>query len=525
MRAMIVGGEPRYAFGKVKENLARMGIDVVEHIGSDGKYERINGPRGCDCLILMKDVCSHRLFDEARKVASIANIPCVTTSKRWAVMKNDVGEMLQHRGIEAVKQTAVNLAFEKAARKARETEEAERRALEMATKGAAIASDASIRRLREATVLVLEDRPDLVLTPDRLTEKVTGLLHDTELRGVDAPKTIRDEARTTHQHWMIMGKRMSPSDARFAEKRRIIKIRNAWLSRTAKDHFAKTGHVLGCREIQEVASLVFGGKLSEETFQQIRTSHLGTEKTPVRAETPEVPKDTNMEQRRPGVRTKSTVEQTHRLLRDFFEVARAAGLVTFADVDRAAGLASGKAAKWGNHPPSNLHRGTKTLILNAMQRWRKEQATRPIQETLPLTQTAEVHQPGRPHNPEGAYTPPAGAKPIADRSTEGLLRELIRRLDAATFEEAVERIIRLNSATVTLTFTKGRTETEQKMITVANALRDLGMAIPDEIVRHFAGEIPDVFDDPQRVGMVTSKVGASVLIPDGATCVWIGKEG
>jgi len=501
---MIVGGEERYAFGITAKNLLTLGIEVKEHTASKGKFKPINGPKGCDIIIVMADVCDHRGINAARAVAKEAEIPVVVTHRKWATMKRDVGEVVQHVGIKAIqnakKQRVIN------AKNAREEEQAE-----LDAKGLAVANRAAVKangdaqksaiqQVTDATLLILEERPELVLQPDVLIERVTGLCGDEGKSVFDVKNLVRVEARKIQKAWFEDGAKCAPYGEPYERLKALHAIQHQWLNRWTQDAASKKGKVPTIVEIQKAAKAIFGRGIASRRLKtqnkelrkkmDAKMEDVWPKASKKLEEKSPTPPKRKKKPRRKQVVSKKVIQKTRQVLTAYFAAAKAVGVINYSDMDRETGNHIGRAAKWAH----KLEEGTAEYlkdasleaILRTTARWKKETRERQ-EETAPIA------------------APPKPLKPRARMVTEG-----------ATKPSSV-------STDVKIAFVSGLTDKDVEMFKAAEQLRALGVPVPLQIEEYFGGTVPKeepkVSVIPKTVEFDDVSPGVDVHIPVGTYAI------
>jgi hypothetical protein len=104
MKTLLVGGVDD-VYRVVRRSLEKYGIDIIEHWASDRKRIPSALPVSCEAVIILKDMTSHNLADTGRDLAKKSSLPWCMTSRKWAVMHEDISKTFNVRKEEPMAQT------------------------------------------------------------------------------------------------------------------------------------------------------------------------------------------------------------------------------------------------------------------------------------------------------------------------------------------------------------------------------------------------------------------------------------
>ena len=83
-RALVVGGQPNFIKGTFAPKLMEHGISVDWHHDWNQKRAPKALPTGCNLVLCIKDMVSHRLRDPAHKVAKASGVQALDVQRKWA---------------------------------------------------------------------------------------------------------------------------------------------------------------------------------------------------------------------------------------------------------------------------------------------------------------------------------------------------------------------------------------------------------------------------------------------------------
>jgi hypothetical protein len=256
LKAMVVGGEVRFVKGLTAQRLRTLGVEVVEHAGAKGKNELVGSVKGCDLIIVMVDVCNHGLYASAKKRANEEGVTFVQTSKSWALMQRAVRAAVRSLGRNTANVEDKDKPEQEKGKIMPKIEQA--KALTI-TPYNQVQRDV-VEKVREATVLVLEEYPEHVLAPQGAHPDVHRLLGKIDHHGIDIDACIDEVITAVHAEWAAHSAALSRKDPRYARKRAIMDIREKFMVRWGKAYAEATKRAPGRRVMENITLPIFGGK-------------------------------------------------------------------------------------------------------------------------------------------------------------------------------------------------------------------------------------------------------------------------
>ncbi len=485
MKAMIIGGEERYAFGITAKNLLTLGIEVKEHTASRGKFKPITGAKGCDLFIVMADVCNHRAINAARALAKQEKIPVVVTHRKWATMKKDVGEVVQHIGIQAIQDANKKALIDKKNTLKNEQDELDKKGVAMAKRAAEVAlgeaQNSILRHLKEATVLVLEERPELLLQPDRLLERVEDLSEGMDTSSLDVKKIVRDKTETVRVQWFADGTQCGPFSKRFKKLKALHKIQDNWLDHWYENNINRVGSIPAKVEVQKAFTAIFGREFSKRRITKLNKKWkeaMDAKLSDVWPEDSKMVEQPNKKLKRGWEASANTKRKARKFLRGYFAAAKNAGIDNCSVMDAQAKLTAGQSAKWlrklNNDTATYLKRKSLLKALIAIEKWNgvNVESTKALKAPKPA--------------------PVVAPKPVVVNEPRG----------------------------IKIGFVCGATDKDVEMFKAADQLRQLGIPVPKEIVAYFKGTVPE--EEPTTsvhdvaVTFKSNEAFVDVELPEGA---------
>ena len=558
MKALLVGGESRYAFGTLAQNLKGMGITVHAHAGGRGKSQPLHGLRGCDVVIVLTDVCNRGISTEAKILAESAQIPYVSTVRKWATMKQNIGEMLQLVGVKALQDKNKGVQTQKKAANTAEQDRLDRRALDLANNAAKdalnLANKAVLKQVKTAVGIVLEERPEMVNDAETLTRRVRDLVSDA--KNMDVTATVENTVTDIKARWKRGGRVGGISNENVADRQLVNRVRRTWALRFIGSHLAKHDELPSYQAIRTAMAAIFPKASGYETLKVYRSEAVlaFSKKRPVTeadiddalAGADDSP-DLNARSKESYRVNSSTLKKNQARISRYFKAAEGAGFEMLQAMDEAAGLKYGTSSKWRRKPPTRISEKNRTLVKAAIKKWK---ALVVDQAPLPFEVPVEV-------------------KKRREPAHSTVLQSILLKLGADNLKEAEEAIMafKANTASVEgwsswakrvktllgceegsevfdaiedlkkeaqkppVTVTQGKfagkvafltppNDRDRELFHAANNLRDLGIPIPQEIIRHFDGVVPKMIPELQRIKPVEfildAKDFTDVEIPEGS---------
>lgn len=502
MKAMIVGGEERYAFGQIAKNLATLAIEVSAHEAARGKSKPINATRGCDIIIVLKDLCGHGARNEARALAKSAGIPFVKTSKRWSQMRQDVGEVLQHIGIKTIQEASKNA--KSAARQAvvDEQKKLDAKAMKLAEQAEEDAlknakSD-SKRHITEAVQLILEERPETVLVPDKLVERVRELV-PYAVKGMDVDRIVANAVLTVREHWKMGSSKGNDAINNGKYRDMYLHARSGWAGRYLDEHVQSNNKFPSYAVFNQTMKSIFGWGTSNYVIKEYRdVAALRAVKPTAEQPKPE-PNPASVLTKKKRVIGKSVRNRTKRILSDYFSAASAAGVTSYKEMDQFTGMVVGRSGQFKRNGAAHLHRKTETLILNATSKWKRlAQEKRSLVDAEAKKGDRELEQLHDAMAAKNMEQVPVPGKRIVTEDVP--------------LDEVVEPTVKCGLNLIKIGFVSGPSDRDIDLFEAARSLRKLGVSIPTEIINHFGGVVPSSLPELKRAEAQIVRFGNEAFV-------------
>jgi len=265
MRALIVGGEEKYAMGPMADKLATLGVEVVGHQGGRGRRPSVSGLGDAEVVIALKDTMSHGLWKSAKELAEEAGILFVSTGRKWPAMEADLRRVLQHNGLVPPAEVQEE---EETPPHSRYYSPAVTQLAERAEESPMDDQTASVS-LKEVTTLILEERPELILQPEELTGRVAEFLDDAAPDALVIKSAVARTSQSLRAQWVQDGMRGgSNSPERLASRKRLQDRKAAWLRRELAD--APPQNLPSFRVLEERCRKIFGSTPNREDLRVCR---------------------------------------------------------------------------------------------------------------------------------------------------------------------------------------------------------------------------------------------------------------